>query len=985
MSKLEKLAQKGVKDPVQQDLRNEKKEWSHDVSTLISQLIAFKRGLNGRGDPQAGLPPSSIKNPLPDEISRYLEDMSRRYEEIAMKAKYIVNKQKDYSNTRRKSQKELGIISSTASVDPKIALAYDDKSTSFSRLITWIVQYPWFKSDFITKSRLDLMYVLADFENQLNDIEYLLSSSTDQSEARSFYEFYRFAPLFERMFIRKFNTTLKAQEDFFKENAPEIGKPQTPTSEKSEAVKIIENKTKEKESQDTVSYLVNNYIKDLDCLSEIKDNLEPAEKQKYEQLHRDMNNMQQLLVAGKNEEVLELYSTFETEYKNLLNILKNKNNNSVATTFEEVVDGIKKKNANLSISIIKNAEKRKMQRWFQRMLLSLKQGAHANARKDAVQNLRDTAMIMDIVQELLQHKNIILTETIEQIVKIYEGLASICDYFQYLAEYNNYEFGVQRLSGKPVVKNIEEHKISQIKKFKVLLTQQASELLSTIQKQAQASMDINLTPKEEEIFSFLNKIVKEKTPETVLRVAGGWVRDKLLGKDSHDIDIAVDNMSGEAFANIVSEYIDKKVSVVKANPEQSKNVETAMINILGVPIDFVGLRIDKYDPNSRIPVVEQASAEDDAKRRDLTINSLFYNINTGEIEDYVGGVEDLKNGIARTPKEPVQTFLDDPLRILRTIRFAAKYNLKLDPNLIEAARLPEIQEAFKNKLSQERIWEEMAGKKEGEGWKLGFLLGPNPVQAMRLLAQLGLRDIVLNLTNKEKEELGLDKEIDPWDTDQNNPHHDLDIWNHSLEVLKELVDKTKTETKEDNELYLIRNITAVLHDIGKRYQGIRGTNDKGNSTFYGHADVSAQMAEKILTRLKAPSSVIQKVVKLIQNHMRLHPLTKEYTPKAGRKYVTDMGDLWESGMDFAIADASGVSKKPDVERYNTLRNSITESMPKGVTKLQRPVTGYDLMELGIKPGPVMGVINKVLDDALLENPNLTKEEALEIARNLNER
>src|SRR5690606_32173777 len=156
---------------------------------------------------------------------------------------------------------------------------------------------------------------------------------------------------------------------------------------------------------------------------------------------------------------------------------------------------------------------------------------------------------------------------------------------------------------------------------------------------------IKLTKKETQIFTDLMKVVNEKSPETILRVAGGFVRDKLLGLESNDIDIAVSNMTGEQFAELID---PKKITVIKANPDQSKHLATAMVTIRGVPIDFVNLRSETYS-DSRIPEMKIGTPQEDALRRDLTINSLFFNINTGEIEDYVGGMKDLENKIARTP------------------------------------------------------------------------------------------------------------------------------------------------------------------------------------------------------------------------------------------------------------------------------------------------------------------------------------------------
>ncbi|KAJ6433608.1 hypothetical protein OIU84_017327 [Salix udensis] len=189
---------------------------------------------------------------------------------------------------------------------------------------------------------------------------------------------------------------------------------------------------------------------------------------------------------------------------------------------------------------------------------------------------------------------------------------------------------------------------------------------------------IELTEVEKQIFDRFVNTLRHFSLHTELRVAGGWVRDKLLGKECYDIDIAIDNMSGSEFVDKVREYLLSTgeeahgVGIIPRNPDQSKHLETARMRLLDLWIDFVNLRSEDYSENSRIPTMTFGTAKEDAYRRDLTINSLFYNINTGSVEDLTGrGIEDLKSGKIVTPLPPKDTFLDDPLRVLRAIRFGA--------------------------------------------------------------------------------------------------------------------------------------------------------------------------------------------------------------------------------------------------------------------------------------------------------------------------
>ncbi|KAI3726299.1 hypothetical protein L1987_66096 [Smallanthus sonchifolius] len=225
---------------------------------------------------------------------------------------------------------------------------------------------------------------------------------------------------------------------------------------------------------------------------------------------------------------------------------------------------------------------------------------------------------------------------------------------------------------------------------------------------------IDLTDKEKRIFDRLLEVLHHFKLETKLRVAGGWVCDKLLGKECYDIDIALDDMLGRDFCEKVNEYLTSTgeeaqgVGVIQSNPDQSKHLETARMRLFDVWIDFVNLRSEDYAENSRIPTMQFGSAEQDAYRRDLTINSLFYNINTSSVEDFTGrGLNDLKSGKIVTPLPPKETFLDDPLRVLRAIRFSARFEFEMVEELKVAAADNDVKSAIADKISRERISHEI--------------------------------------------------------------------------------------------------------------------------------------------------------------------------------------------------------------------------------------------------------------------------------------
>ena len=228
----------------------------------------------------------------------------------------------------------------------------------------------------------------------------------------------------------------------------------------------------------------------------------------------------------------------------------------------------------------------------------------------------------------------------------------------------------------------------------------------------------------------------KKHPETVLRFTGGWVRDKLLGVDSHDIDVGISSMTGYQFGMALKDYLDipenlekyKKslpseemsdaiVSLHKidANPEKSKHLETVTTKIFGLDIDLVNLRKETYSEDSRNPQMEFGTAEEDALRRDATINALFYNLNESKLEDFTQrGLDDMKRRIIRTPLEPYQTFKDDPLRVLRLIRFASRLGYKIDQETESAMQNEDIIVALKLKISKERVLTELDKMLHGE-------------------------------------------------------------------------------------------------------------------------------------------------------------------------------------------------------------------------------------------------------------------------------
>jgi len=307
--------------------------------------------------------------------------------------------------------------------------------------------------------------------------------------------------------------------------------------------------------------------------------------------------------------------------------------------------------------------------------------------------------------------------------------------------------------------------------------------LPQIPKQGYGS-SIQLTEQEKKLFRLLNGVCSDTNLSTTLRIAGGWVRDKLLATPDFqayhkvfaiggkrltskfqkpapslgrqgtkvligntgesvapvDIDVALDNMLGREFADHLNTYLQKlgeesvSVGVVLKNPEKSKHLETATMKVESFWIDFVNLRAEEYTKDSRIPdLMRIGTAAEDAYRRDLTINALFYNVNSGQIEDWTGrGFDDLQKGVIATPLAPLTTLLDDPLRVLRSVRFAARLRFSMDTDLASAATDERVRTALAQKVSRERV-----------GGEVDLMLrSPDPVGAMKFLVKLMLLETV---------------------------------------------------------------------------------------------------------------------------------------------------------------------------------------------------------------------------------------------------
>lgn len=415
-------------------------------------------------------------------------------------------------------------------------------------------------------------------------------------------------------------------------------------------------------------------------------------------------------------------------------------------------------------------------------------------------------------------------------------------------------------------------------------------------------------------------------------VVGGYVRDRLLGKEVKDVDVLVVG-NGVEFAKRVAEKVggEKIVTYEKFG--------TAMLHIGDSKVEFVGARKESYSRDSRNPVVEAGSLDDDLSRRDFTINALAASLNApsfGEVTDPFQGHADLEAKILRTPLDPQKTFDDDPLRIMRALRFASQLGFSLEKRTLDAIPL------MKSRLSiiaQERITDEF----------LKILASPRPSIGFKLMFSTGVMDIVF----PEIKELS--------GVEQRDDHHHKDVFLHTCTVVDNI-------SRETDNLYL--RFTALVHDIAKpRTKQFReGT----GWTFYGHEELGARMMKSIFKRLKLPFDKLPYVESLVRLHLRPMALAdEEVTDSAVRRLLFDAGELVEDLMVLCRADIT--SKNPKlVEEYTSNYDRVYAKMKEVEEKdrlraFQPPVRGDEIIQVcGLEPGKLVGVLKSKIEEAILE-------------------
>ncbi len=447
---------------------------------------------------------------------------------------------------------------------------------------------------------------------------------------------------------------------------------------------------------------------------------------------------------------------------------------------------------------------------------------------------------------------------------------------------------------------------------------------------------------DKEIFHLISQVADELGVECY--VVGGYVRDIFLERPSNDIDVVVVG-SGIQVASALKQRLGRK-----AHLSVFRNFGTAQVKFRDTEVEFVGARKESYSHDSRKPVVEDGTLEDDQNRRDFTINAMAICLNAdrfGELVDPFYGIEDLEDGIIRTPLDPDITFSDDPLRMMRCVRFATQLRFMIDEETFDA--LERNAERIKI-VSGERIKDELNK----------IMMTPTPSRGFVDLHRCGLLRLIL----PELADMDIVETVDGR-AHKNNFYH-------TLEVLDNVC-------RTSDNLWL--RWAALMHDIGKprskRYDKLAGW------TFYNHNLIGAKMVPQIFRRLALPLDMKMKYVqKLVELHMRPIVIAdEEVTDSAVRRLVNDAGDDIDDLMLLCDADITSknyVRKKMFRENFRIVREKIADLKEKDFKRLLQPVIdGNEIMEMfHLKPSREVGALKSCLKDAVLDNKVANEREPL---------
>ncbi|RHZ52940.1 hypothetical protein Glove_454g16 [Diversispora epigaea] len=565
-----------------------------------------------------------------------------------------------------------------------------------------------------------------------------------------------------------------------------------------------------------------------------------------------------------------------------------------------------------------------------------------------------------------------------------------------------------------------------------------------IENQIKYQINIKFNETESKICNLLREVIeslKKRDPElppVELRIVGGWVRDKLLGYECNDMDIAIDRMMGCEFCNEINDYLTlqgvdlNRIHKIESNPDKSKHLETATTKLFENEIDFVNLRNEEYNENSRIPnKVTFGTPEQDAYRRDATINALFYNINTDEIEDFTKkGIPDLIQGIIRTPLPAYETFRDDPLRIIRLIRFASRFHFEIVDDILNSIKDKRIKEALKSKISRERFGQELDK----------MIKGPDPVLSIELICKLGLYEIIFcpipdytqirnfgnsndvikfakilnwilstligdddidnnhHLNDNNSSSSSIDNNSNNNNSSNNHINSNIDYINNNL---LHLYPKIPSQSSQDIRILYLTSLLIPYKNV--QYQDIKAQqhhekSEKNEKKRRKTEDMSAigyvtRASVKLST---ADGDMVERLINNINNIMNEVGKNEEIIldRKSMGLFIRELGSKWINSIIITLAyelmpEFYNIQKelwdKPNeiIRKYNNFIARIYDLGLQECYEEKSILNGDEVIKLlNIKPGKIMKQILASVIEWQLENPNGNKEQCKKYIKDL---
>jgi poly(A) polymerase len=438
-------------------------------------------------------------------------------------------------------------------------------------------------------------------------------------------------------------------------------------------------------------------------------------------------------------------------------------------------------------------------------------------------------------------------------------------------------------------------------------------------------MGTNQSVSDEELL----RLLKRAAADLGVRgwVVGGYVRDKLLGRQHPNPDVVVEDGDALKVAQRFAELAGAEP------PVTFERYGTAQVTLPGHLVEFVTARAESYAPDSRKPDVRPATLQEDLRRRDFTINTLLMDLD-GEVHDPLGGRADLDARILRTPTDPLRTFADDPLRMLRAVRFACELDFELAPDLLPAMR------QMKSRLappviSVERIADELRR----------MLTSERPRRAIDLLDAGELLDVIL-------------PEVSACKGVAQSGYHTHDVYGHTLLALERVPPD------------LVLRLAALFHDVGKP------STATPDGAFTGHENVGAELARLALERLRFSQKEVETVVKLVRLHLRPVYYSSEWTDGAVRRLARDAGAELDRLMALARADVAA-SAYPEPQKLDELQARLDVVQSEKPSRIEPLVTGSDIMRVrNIPPGPEVGRIKRRLQELVIDGEVAPTREAV---------